>query len=241
MTGLNVQQSAVVGALAGTIEVLIQQPTIAWKNATQFNKPLSFAPSSLYRGVSINALSIAPITALQFSTYTLGTQLTTSNTPATQISIAAFAGFMSSLVATPAERVMIQQQRSGQSLIQSLRLVRAHAPMRGIRLAAARDAIFAGGYLALAPVLSTAIAEQPDAMQRAAGAISAGLIAGVCSHPFDTMKTVVQAAAPGTLAPLSTISLRGMFAGLLPRSLRIIGAFIILQESKVRLEPLLFS
>jgi len=65
--GLTALENGIVGGISGTIEVLIQQPTVAWKNALQEKRPFSANPVFLYRGVGINATSIAPITAVQFS------------------------------------------------------------------------------------------------------------------------------------------------------------------------------
>lgn len=42
--------SAVIGAVAGTVEVCIQQPTVSWKNSLQQKLPLSLNPTVIYRG-----------------------------------------------------------------------------------------------------------------------------------------------------------------------------------------------
>ena len=56
-----------MGALAGMTEVFCQQPTVAWKNAMQEGRPIPFAPRVMYRGVLVNAFSIAPCNATQFA------------------------------------------------------------------------------------------------------------------------------------------------------------------------------
>eukprot|EP00897_Mesotaenium_endlicherianum_P008199 jgi/Mesen1/7407/ME000388S06626 len=58
--------SSLMGALAGSVEVIIQQPLVAWKNAVQDARPVPLDPRLLYRGVVVNACSMAPINGLQF-------------------------------------------------------------------------------------------------------------------------------------------------------------------------------
>lgn len=42
------------------------QPTVSIKNAIQDQRPVPMNPRELYRGLLVNAGSIAPITAVQF-------------------------------------------------------------------------------------------------------------------------------------------------------------------------------
>ena len=81
-----------IGAVAGSMEVLLMQPTIAIKNALQEGRPVPWSPKLLYRGLGVsgqlqkvvvpltpglaligmyglqvNLGSIAPITAIQVS------------------------------------------------------------------------------------------------------------------------------------------------------------------------------
>jgi hypothetical protein len=63
---LSVATHAAIGAASGIIEVTLLHPTVAWKNALQEGRPLSLAPSALYRGYVLNAGSFAPITMVQF-------------------------------------------------------------------------------------------------------------------------------------------------------------------------------
>ena len=64
---LSIVENGVIGACAGMIEVGVDQPFVAVKNALQEGRPVSLSPAVLYRGVVINAGSIAPITAVQFA------------------------------------------------------------------------------------------------------------------------------------------------------------------------------
>ena len=46
-------QHTAVGALAGSFEVCIMQPTVAIKNALQEGRPIPKQPSALYRGLLV--------------------------------------------------------------------------------------------------------------------------------------------------------------------------------------------
>lgn len=64
---LSAYEYAAAGAIAGAVEVTIQQPEIAWKNAIQDKRPIEFHPKFFYRGLTINIASMAPYTAVQFA------------------------------------------------------------------------------------------------------------------------------------------------------------------------------
>lgn len=145
---MNGYQHGAIGGLAGMTEVLLQQPMVSIKNALQQSQPLSFSPAVLYRGVVINALSMAPISALQFSINGVlseavrkhstrrGEDVRTSSLRASDIdtpsllaplsilqrmTIGGTAGMIAALVAAPAELVMTVQQRSGEAIGPALR------------------------------------------------------------------------------------------------------------------------
>lgn len=255
-------ESAVVGGVSGVVEVGINQPTVAWKNALQQRRALVLRPSELYRGVGINAASIAPITAVQFGANALLLRALSNpdgspSSSAVKIGAAAMAGAASALVSVPAELVMIRQQRRQAPLMATAREALLTTPFRGFWLGAARDAIFTAGYLGLAPALADAVAAAavgdgdaaPPAWARTAGSIVAGVFAGTASHGFDTVKTAVQGAEKGE--PVTTRAaarmvmregggIKALFTGVFPRGLRIVIAVVVLQECKVRLEPALF-
>ena len=202
---LSSSESALIGGISGIVEVGINQPTVAWKNALQQSRPLPFSPREMYRGVGINALSIAPITAVQFAAYSgllsvlSGGQDISTLSDTTRIAAAGMAGAASALVSTPAELIMIRQQRLQAPFGAVARVALREAPFRGLSLAAAREAIFTAGYLGLAPVFGERLADmvskgngnEKPAWARTLGSIVAGVFAGTASHAFDTMKTAV--------------------------------------------------
>ena len=80
MAHLSSLEHTAIGALSGTIEVCIMQPTVGIKNALQEGRPIPRTPAGLYRGLSINASSMAPITAVQFGAYRAAENLLTGLT-----------------------------------------------------------------------------------------------------------------------------------------------------------------
>ena len=44
-----------IGAVAGTFEVCVNQPTVAIKNALQEGRPLPANPAAYYRGLAVNS------------------------------------------------------------------------------------------------------------------------------------------------------------------------------------------
>lgn len=79
---LSAAENLSVGATAGAIEITLQQPTIALKNAMQTGAPLPRSIPALYRGLGVNVASIAPITAVQFSLTAALTAVVLSRRPA---------------------------------------------------------------------------------------------------------------------------------------------------------------
>ena len=50
-----------IGAIAGSMEVLLMQPTIAIKNALQEGRPVPWSPSALYRGLGVRNALLRPL------------------------------------------------------------------------------------------------------------------------------------------------------------------------------------
>lgn len=249
---------SMVGAMAGVTEVFIQQPTVAWKNAMQEGRPRPWGPQ-MYRGVFVNAASIAPTNATQFAVNfalcDLAERMSGEPSPAQRLAAAAAGGATSALIATPAELVMLQQQKHGGTLMgTAVDVARQHgvrALFRGLESAAVRDAIYVGCYMGVAPVLrehllatSETCRANPGWTKLGAG-LFAGIAAAVSSHPFDTIRTL-QAANPGSGAyynlafpsafrrALSERGWSGIFAGFVPRTMRVMGAVVIISESSTR-------
>jgi hypothetical protein len=265
--------SGIIGGIAGVCEVLIQQPTVAFKNAIQGNRAIPRNPLHWYRGVFINAASIAPITATQFCVNSLlikgihGQHGKPSS--AEKLLYGATAGAVSGTISGPAELMLIQQQITGQSLVQqfksvlkqqhdlkvSVRQPDAQYPnkvnalsttllLRGMGTAMLRDGTFACGYLGAAPVISSYIQQSSystdnKTADNLAGAVIAGVIVGIVSHPLDTLKTIIQTDLHVTHTQYQNLystykniteqrGYRALFRGFIPRAIRICGAVFII-------------
>ncbi|KAL3684991.1 hypothetical protein R1sor_003013 [Riccia sorocarpa] len=254
---LNSVESAAVGALSGVIEVLLQQPSVSIKNAIQDRKPVSLNPRVLYRGLFVNAGSIAPVSAIQFGVNAfLEGKLSNEPTSLQKGMIAGAAGMVSGFASSPAELVMIQQQRTGLSIMKQIQTVsKKYGPLaffRGLPPTVVREGFFTAAYLGANPMLqekfhaAERFKSQPT-MATVLAAVLSGSISTFVTHPFDTVKTRMQAnlgpqeyrsVASTAKMLLKEGGLRSFYCGFLPRLQRIICAVFILGEAKTRLTGL---
>jgi len=204
MQKLTGAENAVLGTIAGGIEVCIDQPMLYWKNAVQQRLPFTMNPRIVYRGLTMSVTNMAVLTGLQFiSTGYISKAITGGVEREMSLTENVAAGFLggalSGLVATPMELVMIQQQRHGGTIINTpARIVSSFGPLglaRGMVTAVSREAIFTAGMLGIAPSLQ-AILHRDYGMQNdiagMAGAVAGGVVAATLSHPLDTTKTCMQ-------------------------------------------------
>ncbi len=247
-----------IGAASGTIEAAASQPTVAIKNAVQEGRPIQFNPRFMYTGLTVNAASIAPITAVQFGANRALAPLFADKSgelsPVMKIATSGAAGMISSLVSAPAELVMIQQQRTGASLGATFKsLVSTKGPAvlyRGLTMTAMREGLYVSFVLGTTPVLTQQLEPavgSPSLAFTLAG-LASGIGAAVMTHPFDTMKTFVQGNAlePKQLSSAevaSTVNSRGglsaFYKGFAARGVRLVGAIFILNGSKYYFEKAL--
>lgn len=210
-------QNAAVGSLAGMIEVLAQQPTIAMKNAIQQGRPIPWSVPALYRGVGVSLGSIAPISAVQFAANgrLLRALGSADGAPSDRVKILSgtLSGVVSATLSAPAELVMTLQQNSGKSFAATVREVVRHDGLprlfRGFSVTSAREGMWCAGYLAVGPVLTSRLhalrpevfghAETATVSQKASasavGSVLAGLLTVFGTQPIDTIKTVMQGEA----------------------------------------------
>ncbi|EEY69048.1 Mitochondrial Carrier (MC) Family [Phytophthora infestans T30-4] len=214
---LTALQNGAVGSLAGMIEMTIQQPWVAVKNAVQQGRPLPRSISALYRGLGVSLSSIAPVSAIRFA---INGQLLrrvsgTDAAPTGQVKVlcSTISGATAAVITGPAEMIMTVQQSKGGGFVATVKaVVEARGVMRlmrGYSATAIRDAIWCAGYLALGPLFTREVHrlrpqafggyDTATASQKAAASIAGGLAAGLVvvslTQPVDTIKTVMQGEA----------------------------------------------
>jgi len=248
---LDASENLMVGCVGGMLETSILMPVLTWKFCTQEGRPYPRFPG-MYRGVFVQAGSVAPITAVQMVANGIlekamgggSRQLSDMET----VGCAMGAGAFSATVYTPVDMTMIHQQKLGMNPMQTVQhLVKNHgvlSPWRGFAACAGREGIYTAGYLGIAPVLTKKIMSQPGwensyYLSSVIASCVGGVVANMTSHPIDTCKTVVQADVKGeqyksaisaSAKLLQEQGLRGLFLGGLARTIRTCGAFFIVSS-----------
>jgi len=242
-------EHTLIGAFSGSVEVVLMQPMMAFKNAMQEGRPIPRNPVHIYRGLTLNVMSMAPITASQFGTNRLMQQVLLgsadgSGQQMTGLQSFAAAGAASALIASPSELIIIQQQRSGRTLgVETKSFFSAYklpSIYRGLACTIGREGLYAAGYLGLFPVLKAAMEDagySPSTSLVVSG-LAGGTFGAAASHPFDTAKTRMQAfmySKPEYMTMKDTFStiyreggVLNFWRGLIPRMTRIICATFIL-------------
>lgn len=258
MSRVSSGEHTAIGAVAGMSEVCIMQPVVGIKNALQEGRALPRQVSHLYRGLGVNVLSMAPSTATQFGANSVCQKLCPllgvgGESKEGKLLCAATAGGISGAVISPAEVLIIQQQKSGKSLVaQASSFLEKYGVRtlltRGLGMAMARESIYVGGYLGLYPVLQEYMEDHPQFRKWPTGTatLTSGVIAGFLgaffSHPFDTVKTRQQAfmysrpeyvgAWSGMRSVCREHGVKALWNGFGPRVFRIVCAVFILNGIK---------
>ncbi len=221
----------VVGSLTGISEVTVNQPLVGIKNALQQSQ--SIEPKRLYRGYFVNALSMAPITAIQISANSIFQKLLSNDKDLSikdKILSAFLAGAISSLVSSPSELIMIKQQNYGKNFCQTLKNLlkekKIKSLTKGIVPTAFRDGGFSTGYLALSQITSKELEKVIGHQNELLGGILAGILSAIVTQPFDTIKTQMQAHDQNLTTTLRFYQdgFKSLFKGLIPRTTRVMMA-----------------
>ena len=193
--------------------VLIQ-PLKFWKNAAQTGQlALTFNPHILYVGTTTTWLNEIGQLALQFgftgvfkrmaarggdgecsecATPTFGSEVV--GALAGGLAVAPFCSVL--------ELILLQQQRAkGGGILHTVARMRHEyglrpsSLLRGVVPCMARDSIYVGGMLGATPMFRATLSERMDIHDTTASLASSllvGTVAGIASHPFDTIKTRMQ-------------------------------------------------
>ena len=188
------------------IQVCCSQPLNYAKNMTQIHHPISLNPFVMYRGVSANALNMGSCTMIQFTIggylkkLTLGENRDRTLSLKEEMMCGLGAGTVSACVGSPLELVMVQQQKKGTSIGQTISNImeRPSNIGRGWVGCAVREALWTCGFMSIPPVVRRELQVQyPDLFPnndraRIPAALLGALFACYLTHPFDTIKTCMQ-------------------------------------------------
>ena len=254
---LSYNENLGIGIVGGCLETAALMPVLTWKFCVQEGRPLPPFPSwAWYRGVTVLASSVAPLTGIQMFFNGIFDGLLTHGqrklTDGEAVGCALGAGAFSAVLYGPVEMTTIHQQKTGLGPLGTISHLSKQYGVaslwRGFVPTACREAIYTAGYLGLAPIFSTKLMEQAGWEERylpsaILGSCAAGVIANVASHPIDTAKTVIQADAAGatyggmltTLPALFRSSgIARLYAGGFARTIRTCGAFFVVSTMRER-------
>lgn len=243
-------ENVAVGAFGGALETCLQMPVLTFKFCTQEGRALPTSVAGWYRGVGVQAGTVAPITAIQMMVNGLfqGLALRGEKRPLTdweQIYTAAGAGATSALVYSPVDLTTIQQQKLSLNSVSTFsHVVKEHGVtgvFRGFMSCATREAIYTAGYLGAAPVISAQLAKLDTFKDKQfaaglCGACIAGTVAAMATHPIDTAKTCMQSDMAGVTYSSARAALpklvaeggvRALYRGGAARTARVCGAFFV--------------
>lgn len=249
-----------IGCTAGMVEIAIGQPLEYLKIARQKKLPLLVNPSVLYRGSLASAVSYVPSYGVQIALYDMFLQKykTYYNADSSRLyqGMAAFvAGVGSAGIITPSQVIAIQQQIYGSSLDQTIqKIYNTHGIKsfaRGFGPTAYRWGGFSASYLVLNDFFknnikcfleldNTSNYYQDLGCTLLAG-IPVGILGALVTHPFDTIKTAMQ--ADFEIKKYTTMSqtaallykeegCKSFLKGITPRTARVVSAVIILNTVK---------
>jgi len=241
-------ENMLVGAFAGTLETALQMPLLTWKFCKQEGRAYPKTVSGWYRGLAVQAGSLAPITAFQVTINGVLERATTGGTrnltDLEQIRNAMVAGSLSSVIYGPADLIMIHQQKLKLNPINAVKHLSqqygASCLYRGVVSTAIRESMYVGGALGITPVATRILMKQTDLTEVQSALIGStlgGIIGSLLSHPVDTAKTTIQADINGEVYANARIAgmkyyeangIRALYLGGLARTIRACGAFFVL-------------
>jgi solute carrier family 25 (mitochondrial 2-oxodicarboxylate transporter), member 21 len=229
-------ENLVVGAMGGALETSLQMPILTYKFCLQEGRALPTSIPGWYRGVGVQAGTVAPITAIQFCVNGMLQKAMRVVRPGTvsqneslrpltdgeMMATAGGAGALSALVYSPVDLLTIQQQKLDKNVLDTGRFIYQHyggwnGLYRGLSACAIREAVYTAGYLGLAPILSAHLVQDPRFAERpflasVLGACLAGTTAAVLTHPVDTAKTCVQSDMSGKIWPTARAAMPKLLA-----------------------------
>jgi len=245
-------ENLAVGAIGGMLETTIQMPLLTLKFATQEGRPLPTRLPEWYRGLGIQAGTLAPITAFQVMVNGILEKVVTGGkrnlNDIETVGCAMTAGAASATLYGPVDLIMIQQQKRQLGVFETMKFIYSkfgipNGIFRGFISTVVRESIYTGGYLGLAPVLTKQLLASDIGMFKGkefasglGGSIVAGVFAALLTHPADTSKTCMQAdleckkyptARAAFFEHIRNKGIGSLYKGGIARTTRLCGAFFI--------------
>mmetsp|Transcript_8760 Transcript_8760/g.16127 ORF Transcript_8760/g.16127 Transcript_8760/m.16127 type:complete len:275 (+) Transcript_8760:81-905(+) len=245
-------ENLLVGAAGGMLETGLQMPLLTAKFCAQEGRAFPSKFPEWYRGVGIQAGTVAPITAFQVMVNgLLGKSVTGGKrnlSDVETIGCAMIAGGTSATLYGPVDLIMIQQQKHQLGVLDTVKFITKNYGIpngifRGFLSTVVRESIYTGGYLGIAPVLTKSLVNSDVGMFKGnnyasglAGSIAAGVFAALLTHPTDTAKTCMQADLEQKVYPsaraaffdhINNKGVASLYKGGFFRTARLCGAFFI--------------
>uniref|UniRef100_A0A7S0ZWP4 Mitochondrial carrier protein n=1 Tax=Noctiluca scintillans TaxID=2966 RepID=A0A7S0ZWP4_NOCSC len=259
---LSAHQNLVLGVTAGSVDQLLLQPMLYWKNSLQQGLPFTMNPKLLYRGTAASMGNMGFTTGQQFLTAGVFQNFLTGGagqemTYGQEVAAAWMGGAASGPLCGFMELIMIQQQRFGGSLWGTpARLVRERGLsvlLRGGLCTVGRESIYAAGYLGIVPVTQKLFTDTyglSPHLGSFVGATVGGLACAALSQPLDTAKTCMQGDVErkkytNAFQTLKTLhveygSVKALYRGYWWRGANIVVEFILLDWLSKRLAPIMY-
>lgn len=232
ITDLSYFQASILATIGNTIEVYLQHPLNIIKNNSQYGLKQSFTIRELYRGIFINAGSMSFITATQFMSFSFFS----NNLKTNSFTSSLLAGACSSIITTPFELGVIQKTKTpcanSYSIFKSLQSKYGNKFItRGFSVCCVRESIYTCGLLSLTPFIEKKLPGQNKTRNSLYASCISGAIAGIISHPFDTIKANQQYFLYDKINYKELFTIKNLSRGIVCRTWRIITTFFIINES----------
>lgn len=262
-------ENCLLGMVTGVMAKACNYPFLVWKNTQQQGLPLSttwttakggFNPLLVYRGLPMACMNLGGTNAVQFGTTGFFQKLLANYGLAqdsVQVGGAFLGGLASGIPCSVWELCMIQQQRFGGSTLGTpARIVQEFGLTdlgRGATMTMGRESMFTMSMLGVTPLIQQRLVETSGWERNtalAAGSLTGALLAGVITHPMDTIKSCMQGdmgrvkyngiVQTGQAIAAEHGVVQGLFKGLFYRIALISTTFFLVNTFKEKTVPLLF-
>lgn len=258
---LSSMQNLGLGMLSGVMCKMINYPLLSTKNRVQQGRGVTFNPSIVYRGLPMAMLNLGGSTAVQFLATGIFQKAIAGDKPTltkTEQNAAAFLGGVASGIPCSVwELIMIQQQNSGTSIIETPMKIVSEFGIAGLARGAictmGRESLYTMAMLGVTPTIQTELKEKfqlDNNIALAIGALSGSFLSATVTHPMDTIKTCMQ----GDMSQKKYTNIRetgqlladeygvraGLFKGLAWRIGLITTTFFLVNKIKEQIAPRIF-